>query len=250
MAKGQTKEDRVERKTALLAVIDLGRKLGDDLAERLSSDERSANGTYEVWAPKDVFAHVAEWLARDLERLKTTDGPLSFVGEANLEPVNQAIFAEHAAKSWDEVAGFFADTLDEAKRRVEGMSAEDLERERKYADGSSRAPWRTLAGHALMHLSPHLGVVYQRRNEPNMAMELGESTARALLDLDDSPEWIGTTKYNLACHYATSGNPKRAIALLREALAKNPKLIDWSKRDSDLDGIRDDPDFETIYAGT
>ncbi len=239
----------MERKTALLAVIKHGRKLGDDLAGRLRSDERSANGTYEIWAPKDVFAHVAEWLHRDLERLQITDGPLPIVGEAGLETANEAIFAEHAAKSWDEVAGFFADTLDEAKRQVEEMSAEELERERKYTDGSTRAPWRTLAGHVLMHLSPHFGVVYQRRDEPEKATELGESTARVLLDLDDSPEWIGTTKYNLACHYATTGNPKRAITLLREALAKNPKLIDWSQRDSDLDVIRDDPDFETIYAG-
>lgn len=249
MAKGRTREDRVERKSALLAVINHGRKLGDDLAERLSSDERSANGTYEVWAPKDVFAHVAEWLARDLERLKTTDGPLPVVREDDLEQTNQAIFAKHAEKSWNEIAGFFADTLDEAKRRVKEMSAKELERERMYVDGSSRAPWRTLAGHALMHLSPHFGVVYQRRGEPKMATELEKSTARALLDLDDSPEWVGTTNYNLACHYALTGKAKRAIALLREALTKNPELIDWSKRDSDLDGIRDDPDFETMYAG-
>ena len=239
----------MERKSALLAVISHGRKLGDDLAELLSSDERSANGTYEVWAPKDVFAHVAEWLHRDLERLQITDSPLPVVGEADLEMANEAIFAKHAAKSWDEVAGFFAETLDEAKRQVEEMNVEELERKRKYADGSTRAPWRTLAGHVLMHLSPHFGVVYQRRNEPEKATELQESTARALLDLDDSPEWIGTTKYNLACHYATTGNPKRAIALLREALAKNPKLTDWSKRDSDLDRIREDPEFETIYGG-
>ncbi|MEE8441939.1 MAG: ClbS/DfsB family four-helix bundle protein, partial [Spirochaetia bacterium] len=213
----------MERKTALLALIDHGRKLGDELGRRLSADERAEHGTYETWAPKDGLAHVANWLARDLERLDITDGPLPSFGEGDLEAKNQAIFAEHAGKSWDEVAGFFADTFDEARRRVEEMSAEELERDQEYADGSTRTVWRAIAGHALMHLSPHIAIVYHRRNDPEMAGELEESTARVLLDLDDSPEWVGTTKYNLACHYALIGNAKRAITLLREALAKNPE---------------------------
>lgn len=64
----------MEKRAALPAVIDHGRKLGDELAGRLTADERARNGTYETWAPKDVFAHVAEWLARDLQRLEITDG--------------------------------------------------------------------------------------------------------------------------------------------------------------------------------
>jgi hypothetical protein len=240
----------MERREALLAAIDHGRKLGDELAGRLTADERAEHGTYETWAPKDVFAHVAEWLARDLERLEITDGPLPVFGDDDLETVNQVVFAEHAEKSWDEVTRFFADTFDATRRRVEEMNAEELERDRELTDGSTRTAWRMIASHALMHLSPHIAIVYHRRNDPEMAAELEELTARVLLDLDDSPEWVGTAKYNLACHHALNGDPKRAIALLREALAKNPKLVDWSRRDSDLDGIRDDADFETVYAGT
>jgi len=240
----------MERKTALLAAVDLGRKLGDDLAGRLSNEERAARGSYERWAPKDVFSHATEWLSRDLERLEITTGPIPSVGAEDLEPANQAIFAEHDEKSWDEVVGFFGNMFDEARRREEEMSAEEPERERKLSDGSTRTAWRMIAGHALMHLSPHFGVVYDRRNEPEMATELQESTARALLDLDDTPEWVGTITYNLACRHALNGSAKRAIALLPEALGKNPKLIDWSKQDSDFDGIRDDPDFESVYDGT
>ena len=238
------------KKAALLALIDHGRKLGDELAERLTADERAASGTYETWAPKDVFAHVAEWLSRDLGRLEIVDGPLPNYGGEDLEPVNEAIFAEHAGKSWDEVARFFADTFDAARRLVAEMSADELEREREFSDGSTRTAWRMIAGHSLMHLTPHIAIVYQRRNEPEKEGELEESTARVLLDLDDSPEWVGTTKYNLACHHARNENPKRAIALLREALSKNPKLIDWSKEDPDFERIRDDPDFASVYGET
>ncbi len=240
----------MERKAALLALIDHGRKLGDDLTRRLTADERAANGTYETWAPKDVFAHVADWLARDLERLDITDGPLPSFGESDLEAKNRAIFAEHSGRSWDEVARFIADTFDEARRRVKEMSTGELEREREFADGSTRTAWRMIAGHALMHLSSHIAIVYHRRNDLETATEIEESTAGVLLDLDDSAEWVGTMKYNLACYYALNDNPKRAIALLREALAKNPGLVDWSKHDSDFDAIRADPNFESVYAGT
>ncbi|MBU8914071.1 MAG: hypothetical protein KOO61_08620, partial [Spirochaetales bacterium] len=187
--------------------------------------------------------------SRDLERLEITTGPIPAVGAEELEPTNQAIFAGHAEETWDDAARFFADTFDAARRRVVEMSGDELERDREFADGSTRTAWRMIAGHALMHLSPHFGVVYDRRNEPEMATELEETTARALLDLDDTPEWVGTITYNLACHHALIGNAKRTIALLREALIKNPGITDWSKQDSDLDAIRDDPDFESVYDG-
>ena len=36
-------------------------------------------------------------------------------------------------------------------------------------------------------------------------------------------------------------------AELAEALRLNPDLIEWSKQDSDLDSIRDDPAYQALY---
>ena len=54
--------------------------------------------------------------------------------------------------------------------------------------------------------------------------------------------------YNLACFYATTGQPDKALPLLPEALRLRPDLVEWSKEDSDLDTLRDMPAFQALYA--
>jgi tetratricopeptide (TPR) repeat protein len=55
--------------------------------------------------------------------------------------------------------------------------------------------------------------------------------------------------YTLACLESLSGDSDSAIAHLRQAAAQEPKIPDWSRDDSDLDPIRDDPRFESAIAG-
>jgi TolB-like protein len=49
--------------------------------------------------------------------------------------------------------------------------------------------------------------------------------------------------YNGACLYARLGESKLAIESLRKALAEGWENYEWMKRDSDLDSIRNDPEF-------
>ncbi len=49
--------------------------------------------------------------------------------------------------------------------------------------------------------------------------------------------------YNGACLYARLGEAKLAIDSLRRALAEGWENYEWMKRDSDLDNIRNDPEF-------
>ncbi len=49
--------------------------------------------------------------------------------------------------------------------------------------------------------------------------------------------------YNGACFYARLGEPKLAIESLRKALAAGWENYEWMKRDTDLDSIRNDPEF-------
>jgi hypothetical protein len=65
--------------------------------------------------------------------------------------------------------------------------------------------------------------------------------------LDDSDSWRGTITYNLACFYALDDQPRPALEKLGQALKLNPGLVDWSKEDSDLDSLRELPDFQALY---
>ncbi len=49
--------------------------------------------------------------------------------------------------------------------------------------------------------------------------------------------------YNGACFYAQLGEPKLSIQSLRQAITAGHENFDWIKRDSDLDPIRNDPEY-------
>ena len=55
--------------------------------------------------------------------------------------------------------------------------------------------------------------------------------------------------YNGACLYSRLGETKRAVDTLRQAMAGGYENFGWMKHDSDLDPIRDDPEFVELMAG-
>ena len=52
--------------------------------------------------------------------------------------------------------------------------------------------------------------------------------------------------YNLACSEAQLGRNEQALDHLRQAIEVAPHLRESAPRDSDLDPIRDDPEFSAI----
>jgi tetratricopeptide (TPR) repeat protein len=60
--------------------------------------------------------------------------------------------------------------------------------------------------------------------------------ARELLPEDDY--------YNRACLEALAGNVDAALAHLEQALARDPTLRDWARRDPDLESLHGHPRFE------
>jgi adenylate cyclase len=55
--------------------------------------------------------------------------------------------------------------------------------------------------------------------------------------------------YNGACLYAQMGETRRAIATLRQAIAAGVENFGWMKNDTDLDSLRDDPEFIELTSG-
>jgi adenylate cyclase len=55
--------------------------------------------------------------------------------------------------------------------------------------------------------------------------------------------------YNGACLYAQMGETRQAIATLRQAIAAGVENYGWMKNDTDLDSLRDDPEFKELMEG-
>lgn len=55
--------------------------------------------------------------------------------------------------------------------------------------------------------------------------------------------------YNGACLYAQLGEKRQAIATLRQAISAGVENYGWMKNDTDLDPLRDDPEFKELMEG-
>ena len=58
----------------------------------------------------------------------------------------------------------------------------------------------------------------------------------------------GAVLYNLACCEALAGRSEDAMEHLRTAIEQSPRLRELAREDSDLDPIRDEPEFRELVA--
>lgn len=237
----------MNKRDTLINLLDFAIEMGDRIETALTGNDKDETGTYETWSPKDTVAHVAVWLSRDIDSLGDEPGNLPVFDEDALDAENRKIFAGHREKSWEEIHRLYRETFSTVKSRVAAMTEEELCSHQMRSDGSGRPVWRVFAGHALMHPVRHFAGLYVKRGEVDRATQLAEKSATLLAGLDDSREWRGNIAYNLACHYTLIGQNTRAVGLLKQALADNPDLADWSRNDPDLDSIRTNPEHASVF---
>jgi tetratricopeptide (TPR) repeat protein len=236
-------------KTKLLDLLERAYQEEQAFVEKLSDEERTAIGTLEQWSAKDMMAHNATWKERMAQSLAAAarDEPLPAVDDIN--QVNAKIFEEHRDDSWTDVLGQSERAYRLLVERIQATRNEDLLDTDVLPWQNGRPLWRPLVGNGYSHPISHLAQYYTDRGDTSYAIQIQEEVADSLAQLDDSPAWQGVVRYNLACQYALAGQKDRAITRLREALRLNPDLTEWSKQDPDFTSIREDPDYNSLYAG-
>jgi len=213
----------------------------------LSDDERSATGTPEHWSVKDVAAHLAEWKARMGQRLAAARRNETPPKYDDIDEANAEIFEQYRDQSWADVLKALECAHGELVEQTRAMPEGDLVDAERFPWQDGRPLWRSIVGSGYSHPVQHLAQLYLERGERDYATQIQETAAELLASLDDSPGWRGVTIYNLACHYALSGEREKAGAKLGEALRLNPDLIEWSKQDPDFASIREEPAYRSLY---
>jgi hypothetical protein len=75
-----------------------------------------------------------------------------------------------------------------------------------------------------------------------------EEVTETLINEDESLRWQGQSIYNLACFYALSGDKERAIENLGKAISLSSDMIEWSREDTDLTSIWDEPGYRALVS--
>lgn len=234
----------------LVALINNIRREQENFFDSLPDAERTANGTWEKWSPKDVLAHFTFWQNNLLAILDTLDQPPP--DQEPFETRNHKNYLNNMTRPWSEIDADYRRSLDEVIARIARYSDAELLEPRRYPritqnlerDGALQS---TILGNTYSHAATHLAELITKHGDPAKGKELQETATQKLIEFDSSPQTKGTALYNLACSMALTGYTPRAIELLREAFPLRPDLVEFSKQDSDFTLVRDLPEFQALY---
>ena len=238
----------MDLKATLTQLFDQTSQAELDYIACLTPDERQACGVTDCWAPKETLVHMAIWQERLANNINAAlhDGELQHYD--NYLDLNDQDFASLQPLGW-EACLMQASAAHAALRELfDSLSDADLARLDVLPWQEGRPLWRLFISNFVDHPVSHLCMLYNARGDHDQALRLQEQTSLALATLDPDPIWQGTVRYNLACVYALSGRKDQAIQALKEAFELSPALLEWSQQDSDLDSLRQEPSFETLYS--
>jgi hypothetical protein len=229
--------------TRLIRLIHRAQEAVDDYVGSLSDGERSAQGSYEDWAPKDVIAHINYWRRRTVETLAYHSREQPPPDYPDFEQINRETFEENRRLPLEyhlRESRAVVKALDEALSRFEDEDLTDPE----------RYPWREgqplisyVVSNAYIHPISHLCLRYLKIGDQATVSQLQETALREVSEVDDSPLLRSLALYDQACLLAQSGSVDQAIALLSEILPGSPDLVEWSRKDPDLTNLHNDPRY-------
>jgi tetratricopeptide (TPR) repeat protein len=219
----------------------------------LGDEQRTAIGAVDRWSAKDVVAHITEWIARRVSELehatRSADRPPGALpDDDDLDETNAEIYTKYQGVSWEQILVQMEQSFDAIIAFARAATPFELDDTRFIPWLAERPLWRILVGNAVEHPILHLGYYHITNGNSTGAVRLQEACVTHLLELNASPAWRGAQVYNLACIEALSGRKEKALANLAEAFRLVPDLVEWSKQDPDLTGLRQDPAFQALYA--
>jgi len=232
-------------KTRLIQLLDLGRSFERHLIADRDPEERTASGTWENWSLKDELAHLVAWQLNSLARLAALRHAEPVPDFSDYHAINRSIYDTNGQRTLDEIAAEGDRAYSDWAELIQSSSEEDLARPLHFSDKESSSLVAQIMSHGFEHPVVHCADYYRRRGDLTKATQMYEASVAAVADW---PERYGAARYNLACFYALSGQADRAISELRAALQLRPDLLEWSKQDTDLDSLRDQPAFQALYA--
>jgi hypothetical protein len=215
--------------------------------ERLLPPERlEQKGTLKKWAVRDDVLHCAFYVQQFADRLAWPRDHAKVDGSDYLT-VNDDVWASHQSESWAETLKMLEDACCAVIAGLQPLSEEELNNNETFTWLGGRSVADYVPGLVFTHGLMHIQYTFVREGMAEAAIKNADKAYKMAEALDSSEGGQGRNLYNKACSYALAGHKAEAIPMVVKAVKLAPDLLEWSKQDSDLESLRDDPQFMTIY---
>ena len=213
----------------------------------LSPEVLHKKGTLTKWAPRDDVLHCAYYIQQFADRLKWPRDHAKVDGSDYLK-VNDDVWEKHQTEIWQEALEMLEDACQAVIAGLQPLSDEELNDGKDiHLDGWSIRGAVYVPGLIYVHGLMHIQYALMREGLIDAAIESADKVYQMSEKMDSSEVGRGRNLYNKACSYALAGRTADAIPMVKEAVKLAPTLLEWSKQDSDLDSMREDPEFKAIY---
>lgn len=237
----------MSQKSSLVALLDYSRTVEAEFLRELTDPEIEATGAPDQWTAKDLVAHVTTWRERGTEDLLAVRAGVAPPELREFDGVNREIYFENRDQTWDALRGRGQVAWQALASAIAEFPEDVLTT--AHAELTQTSPvWRRITVEAGSHPVLHFSEYAMRHGRGDSARRWMEALTPHLLSVDSSPEWHGVVHYNLACHFALSGQAEAALESLVKSLDLNPSLRKWSTQDPDLASLHQDPHFAELTA--
>jgi tetratricopeptide (TPR) repeat protein len=237
----------MSKKDAILDLIQRGDAEMRRYANVLTGAERLEVGTPDLWAPKDILAHMTAWKLHNAEIIaagRRGEPPPAELDD--FDAVNAGIFEQYRHSPWDEILALLDRAQSEMLAQVQKLTEDDLSDLERFPSTEGRQLWRRIAANSYQHPLAHLVQCHILRGDREYASRMAEDEARLVAALDDDPTLQGTALYNLACHYALMGEKDKAYEKLVQSLRLYPALKKGAPQDTDLVSLHGEEQFKSL----
>ncbi len=236
----------MDRKNKLIDLLDALQDKQAWIWSMMDDEQRDLHGTDLDWAPKDHLAHANFWTEQVITKLNIALGGETLERLEDYKKTNEETFELFKDQSWQEIH-LWSERVHGALIEALGQFTTDaLEDTERFEWTNHRPLWNDVVFTAVYHRVQHAGDILHLCGMPEYVTGIQQQFAIMMEQMDDSDEWRGTTRYNLACYYALDGKPEAAIGTLADAFDLNPGLVAWAKQDSDLDSLRELAGFQAL----
>lgn len=236
--------DQPQLKKEMLRTLEIVREEQATFCASLTPKEKTKRGSLQKWSASDVVTHLVFW-----EEHLNAIVEKGMIGEKipssgdYMNQINDGVLFAHIDQPFDEALAQETAAYQKFMFLIDGIPTDALSDCKKHTFLEGRSLLDRTLGTYIYHAIFHFSDYYIKNGQREKALKLQKKFTDLLSRF---PEWEANSIYNLACFYSLNDMKAEAIEQLKLAFKEKEDLIEWAKKDNDLNALRGEKELMAL----